>query len=421
MPTVTSFATSESTGTFATACVSTFKSVFGSGILAFPFAVMSAGLWPAILGTTVMCGWSFYTANLIARCTSFVPTAHSYDEVCAASLGIAGKWFGAVNLVVHQILVSTAYLTFAAQNFADVCGAPCLSATGSGAYSWRVIACATPLYVAFCLMRDVSVLSPVSAVGNVAVVLCLAVILYDAAPFMAWANLEPVGAEGVRGAASFFGIAAFTFAGQTEVVSIYTSMRDKRVYGSVLACVGVVTFVVFAGFGVLVYAAFGRATHVNVFEDIDGEAALAAKLLMSLVLFLSIPLKMMPAFAVFEQGEGSCCAAEDSYGRQRTGLRATGARLALRALLALAPAAIAIAISDFGFLVEFVGAFSLSIIAFILPPLMYLRLGGASGGRSFVAHAALVVAGVVFSASATWGVLAAKLRESYGGGEMARE
>jgi proton-coupled amino acid transporter len=391
-------------GTFATAFVSTFKSVFGSGILAFPFAIACAGLWPGLLGTTIVCAWSFYTAHLIAQCTSLVPTARSYDDVCEASLGACGKWVGAVNLVVHQILVSTAYLTFAAQNVADVCGAQCLSAADGVSYSWRVIAALAPLYVAFCLMRDISVLSPVSAVGNVAVLLCLAVILYDAIPSMQVSNLEPISDEGLRGAASFFGIAAFTFAGQTEVVSVYLSLRDKRAYTPVLLSVGAAAFVVFAGFGVLVYASFGAATRANIFENLDGDAAAAAKLLMSVVMYLSIPLKMMPAFEVFEKGV---------RGRDW----AQFWRLALRAVLALAPAVLATAISDFGFIVEFVGAFSLGLIAFVLPPLMYIRLGGASsmrgegvGSCSSALHVALFIAGVVVCATTTAGVVVAKLQ-----------
>ena len=90
------------------------------------------------------------------------------------------------------------------------------------------------------------------------------------------------------------------------------------------------------------------------------------------------------------------------------------ARAALAAGLALLSAVLAVALPDFGFLVAFVGALCVGVLAFVLPPAIYLALAGAAELRPAVraAHAALLVLGVLVTVGATAKVLADKVQAS---------
>ena len=105
---------------------------------------------------------------------------------------------------------------------------------------------------------------------------------------------------------------------------------------------------------------------------------------------------------------------------------------------ALSAAALALLLPDFGFLVSIVGALCMGLIAFVLPPAIYLALearqtdrrraggrallylplgnararGGRAGRPAVAAHVALLVLGLIVTVGATGKVLADKLHPS---------
>ena len=82
--------------------------------------------------------------------------------------------------------------------------------------------------------------------------------------------------------------------------------------------------------------------------------------------------------------------------------------------LALGSSALALLLPDFGFLVAIVGALCMGLIAFVLPPAIYLALEAKQGlGRAtLAAHGALLALGLLVTVGATGKVLAAKLQAS---------
>eukprot|EP00941_MAST-03F_sp_MAST-3F-sp1_P002441 g2441.t1 len=429
------------TGSFTNALISTFKSIFGTGILAFPFAIRSAGLGFGIIGTLIMCLWSFYTAWLIAQCTSLVKGARSYDDVCEASLGKFGKWIGAVNLVIHQILVATAYLVFIAKNVTGLCGDVCMN--DAGEYAWWMLGLMVPLFLLCCYFRNVSILAPVSAMGNVAVIVCLAVIIANVTPVVNIAE-HVIWWKNPAGLVTFFGLSAFTFSGQTEVVPIYLSMRQRSDYPLVLFCVGMLSLLIFGGFGAIVYAGFGDETDKIIFENLSGVSSDYAKVAMSSVIYLTLPLKMMPAFEVVENVWNSITTKEamnestvgpaeldstfiyydlENLGLEREeetkkeeegGIFVTDiSQLLIRLILVMIPVIIGIAVHDFGFLVSFVGSFCLGLIGFVLPPIMLVQLGGCNHNRfSYLFHILLAIIGTLACFYCTVQVVFEKINES---------
>jgi hypothetical protein len=68
---------------------------------------------------------------------------------------------------------------------------------------------------------------------------------------------------------------------------------------------------------------------------------------------------------------------------------------------------------DFGFLVAIIGALCLGLIAFVLPPAIYLAFEAKQAGNAtLAAHGALLVMGLLVTVGATGKVLADKLQAS---------
>jgi len=294
-----------------------------------------------------------------------------------------------------------------------------------------VLVLAPPFLILVCL-RDMSALSGVSALGNLFLFASLVTILAVAAPQMSTAEwVAPVNFD-VIGMAKFFGIAAFTFAGHTEVVPIYLSMAARSKYSTVvLPVVGVTALVLYAVVGSLVFCAYQNDTPANVFEVMTGTPAVIAKLTMSMVIFLTLPLKLLPAVQVIEAAlsinnvdfggsSGNIITRDDSaftFGPRAISTSSAFVhsryQIATRAGLAALPATIAMVLTDFGFLVEFVGAFCLGIVAFAMPPMMYLALNQSANPKmsksSVLAFVALSLLGIAVTGFTTAQVVLEKV------------
>lgn len=428
----------------------TTKSIFGSGVLAMPHAFAAAGMVPGFILTLAIGAWSLFTIELIARCTRLVPKAATYDDLADAAFGSCGRWIGAVNLVVHQIFVCCAYIILIASNVASVAGI----GNESGPYPfWMVLLLLPPFLVLVCL-RDMSTLSGVSALGNLFLIASLVTILAVAMPKMSTAEWTAPVHFDVIGMTEFFGIAAFTFAGHTEVVPIYLSMATPSKYTAVvLPCVGAAALVLYAAVGSLVFCAYREDTPANVFEVMNGTPAIIAKLSMSMVVFLTLPIKLLPAVQVieaalsisgFESGDhdgksvsssvavatslsaaskgdapatNGAAAAMPAQRQSSSAFVHSRYQIATRIGLAAVPATIAMVLTDFGFVVEFVGAFCMGIVAFAMPPMMYLALNRSAAKPNmsktsvlaFVGFSALGVAVTVFTTTQVvlkkvWGI-----------------
>merc|ERR1711957_206734 len=124
---------------------------------------------------------------------------------------------------------------------------------------------------------------------------------------------------------------------------------------------------------------------------------------MSGVIYLTIPLKLFPAVQVLEAILDGREIVEQH--RHAWPFITDGKLILIRISLGLLPLAAALVLTDFGFLVAFCGAFCLGIIAFALPPVMYLLLHGRvvegsskMSSFSWYFHAALAALGIIVTA-----------------------
>ena len=110
------------------AYINSVKSVFGTGLLALPSAILAVGA-PAGCLLTALCGiWSIYTMQLLAWCVDAAVAAgvtpKSYGELCLHSLGRTGGLLSAGNMLVSQLACCATYLVFIGDNVGQLLGVP---------------------------------------------------------------------------------------------------------------------------------------------------------------------------------------------------------------------------------------------------------------------------------------------------------
>lgn len=470
------------TSAFFSALINSIKSVFGTGLLALPFAFVQLGrdqMATACVVCAVIGAWSAYTMLLIYKCAVLAWPIHhppGYATLVQAALGGTGSMLCSINLVIHQVMVVATYLVFIGDALQDVLG---------GQMSFYAAGCAVPLAL-LCWLPDVRAIGPASAIGTCALAITLCLVLHEgcagphddaAAAAGAAASsgrrlLDPTAfdpkaasnappseappASFVGALAQFVGISIFSFAGHDSVVPVMLSFgkahpRDAP-YTWLIFCLGGVAIPGVLAFASTASACFGALATKNILLAIHTQVASALKLLMAAAIFFTCPIKMFPAFDICEASLGLTAGTSSSGsggGRESSGVGGGGgvlpssvaemdsspppplldaaaeSRLSLlrkaeRTTLVFLAVFLALACPDFEFLVAFIGAFCMGLIAFVLPPLMYCSLLSASGACSgrgsspgrllaFLLHLALALLGFGVFAGSTYSVVRNKL------------
>ena len=393
------------TAGFCSAFLNTIKSIVGSGILVMPYSFMKTGVDNSVVMLLAIGVWSFYLQCLIGECARRTK-AKSFDGMMAHVLGRPGRIIGAINVIIHQLLVCCAYLIFVGKNISAISG-----------LDYRiVVGIVTPTFALLCMIRNMKSLGFTSLLGNIALFGSVIVIIVIAAQRIATnggaATLDPdsalaAGRGSFASLAEMFGMAAFAFAGHAEAVPIYQSMRRKASYTKIVVGSAIVTLPMYIAFAIVAFFAFGDSTSEIIFENLPGVAGDITKVCMSATIYMTLPLKMLPAVDTIQDaiglredlGTASSGTAGAALGgrcgqrrcdttclRRRCTNRRWWLSNALRATLAVIAAVLAVVVPDFKFVVALVGSFSLGFIAFVAPALVYLRLmaigDGAAGGST---------------------------------------
>eukprot|EP00466_Bigelowiella_natans_P020252 jgi/Bigna1/129357/aug1.8_g4065 len=335
---------------FFEAFQSTVKAIIGTGVLALPHAFQLSG---SLFGPILVVSIAMYT-----MCMNLTLTA--CYEMRPAQPTYSGQWIGSLNLIIMQIFVCAAHFTFMGKNFTSA-----LNSWGLADIDFRLslILCGT-LVSGFTLLNDISFLKNTSLLGNIAVLVSLISIMIYASPSLNTNNVQ-IGTS-VPELAVFFSICIYMFNSIGEVLPISTSMQKREDYPRVLAASFGVLVVAYLVFGLVVAWSFGKNTRGLVFENLEGPVVGVVKVFHGIAVFCTVPLKY---FSAINDGllplMDKCCGI---VVRNECGPLKVSMRLALVVISLV----ITLTVPDFAFLVALVGGFSITIVAFILPPLMYL-------------------------------------------------
>jgi len=164
----------------------------------------------------------------------------------------------------------------------------------------------------------------------------------------------------------FYGIVAFSFTIHGLVLDIHKSARDPSTFNRSMD--GAMAFVTIAYivFGALGFMFFGDDTNsiitINLGINVESDVI---KVALSMILVFAYPLQMFPAVNIMEKG---------LFNPPNESITDTLKRNFFRSFVVVMTIIAAVVVPLFGLFASLVGTFSNSFIAFIYPPMFYLKL-----------------------------------------------
>ncbi|KAL5195461.1 Amino acid transporter AVT1C [Glycine soja] len=263
---------------FGQAVLNGINVLCGVGILSTPYAAKVGG-WLGLSILVIFAIISFYTGLLLRSCLDSEPELETYPDIGQAAFGTTGRI--AISIVLYvELYVSTdaftqqsaasipfvvspiacciEYIILEGDNLSSLFPSAHLNLGGIELNSHTLFAVITTLAVLPTVwLRDLSILSYISAGGVVASILVVLCLL--------WVGIEDVGFHSKGTTLNLatlpvaVGLYGYCYSGHAVFPNIYTSMANPNQFpGVLLACFGICTLL-YAGAAVLGYTMFGEA------------------------------------------------------------------------------------------------------------------------------------------------------------------
>jgi proton-coupled amino acid transporter len=439
--------------TVAQSYITFFKSFVGIAILGLPHAFSLAGYILAPIGLVAIAYASYYCMQQLLECkgrlletspavnpgategprlgAAFDPRLGvSYPDLASACFGSVGRRLAEFCLVSSQMGFCVGYLIFIGANTPGALvalGGPSVTPTSCVLVASFAV---TPLV----WLRSLEKLAASALLANASILFGIGTVLY----FDMDVELQPHGDRGLTAAdwahfPLYYGSAVFSMEGIALVLPIENAMGEPVKFRQVLrnGCIGV-TFLL-AGFGTFCYVCFGDATEdlITLNLPADNNVVIAMQLFYCVSLFFTYPIMIFPCLQVLENfcGCGFCSrhereTADTSEGASSLAISSSGAwhgwtvemgtsasaveeagdaadsggrtrQRLVRTLTVAFTTMAAIFVPNFGLVSNTVGAFSCSLMAFVLPALFHLRLFPEQRLSRKCASYAIITVGVV--------------------------
>jgi solute carrier family 36 (proton-coupled amino acid transporter) len=306
---------------------------------------------------------------------------YTYGDLGEKCFGPVGRHFTEVVIILSQTGGSVAYLVFIGQNISSI-----LASGGWLSPATVVLAFLLPVQAALSFVRSLSSLGHFSILADACTVLAVATVVNEDVQLLPACGGSPFACRralaGLWGVPFAFGFAVFCFEGFCMTLALEASMADRRKFRPVLLRTLSGVTVVYVGFGVCGYLAYGDATKDIVTLNLPRTWSTAAvKAALCVALALTFPVMMHPIHEIVEArlfAPGGwlrqlCHACGGAFVEQ-------AAVHASRVAVLVALSAIACYVPAFGAFASFVGSTVCAILSFVLPALFHLRVVAEAAG-----------------------------------------
>lgn len=393
------------TGTVLSSAVTLVLTSVGSGVFALPFAFSLAGVGCGALLAALLAGLSWLSGYALIRCCEET-RCFSYEELMVAAWGSRGAVLMEVLIVVLLVGAMAAMITLIADALP---AAQQLLLSQAPAQGGDAVMCAVLLLVLFPLScaRSLTALSHFNAFG----VLCVfSVCAYVVAHGLLAEDGGGVLAHrpafaGAAGSMRALPIVMLSYCMHVQVPPVYGELerRSVRRFSGALAAQTVSCLALYLLMGVCGLRLFGPE------ESVPGDvllgfrptsrAALALRAAVGASCVFVFPLLSLPCRSTVDHllfGGGNAVAAPGRHSRERHILEA--------AALVGAAACMARAASGLGAVTAITGATSGSVLCYVVPFVLFLRLCGRRSAerRVLAAGLALSVALTAVALSTLW-------------------
>lgn len=376
---------------FGQALLNGLNVLCGVGILSTPYAAKEGG-WLGLSILLIFAVLSFYTGMLLRYCLDSEPGLGTYPDIGQAAFGTAGRVVISVILYVELYACCVEYIILESDNLSSLFPNAKISLGGFELDSHHFFALMTTLAVLPTVwLRDLSVLSYISAGGVIAsvlVVLCLFWIgLVDNVGIHSEGTVLNLGTLPVA-----IGLYGYCYSGHAVFPNIYTSMAQPNRFPAVLlACFGICTLM-YAGVAYMGYTMFGEETESQFTLNLPQDLVASKVAVWTTVVnpFTKYALTMSPVAMSLEELIPSNHMKSHMYA------------ICIRTALVISTLVVALSIPFFGLVMSLIGSLLTMLVTLILPCACFLSILRGKATRFQIAVCIIIIAvGVVSSAFGT--------------------
>jgi amino acid permease len=176
---------------------------------------------------------------------------------------------------------------------------------------------------------------------------------------------SPVEVFDILGVLGHVGVAMFVFEGNAVIMNVRNETKDKPRYPQILVYAIVVTECLFMVFALVCYLTYKDQT-MPIFTmnlAISG-FTIFIRACVCFNALCSYPVQILAAFDIIEQNE---------YFKKRTKMSVKSKKMILRSIIIWIVTGISLLVPDFTDFLNIAGSIGSAMIAFVLPPLLYLK------------------------------------------------
>ncbi|KAI5575305.1 hypothetical protein POPTR_010G226000v4 [Populus trichocarpa] len=376
---------------FGQALLNGLNVLCGVGILSTPYAAKEGG-WLGLSILLIFAVLSFYTGMLLRDCLDSEPGLGTYPDIGQAAFGTAGRVVISIILYVELYACCVEYIILESDNLSSLFPNANISLGGFELDSHHFFALMTTLAVLPTVwLRDLSVLSYISAGGVIAsvlVVLCLFWIgLIDNVGIHSEGTVLNLGTLPVA-----IGLYGYCYSGHAVFPNIYTSMAQPNRFPAVLlACFGLCTLM-YAGVAYMGYTMFGEKTESQFTLNLPQDLVASKVAVWTTVVnpFTKYALTMSPVAMSLEELIPSNHMKSHMYA------------ICIRTALVISTLLVALSIPFFGLVMSLIGSLLTMLVTLILPCACFLSILRGKATRFQIAVCIIIIAvGVVSSVFGT--------------------
>lgn len=374
-----------------------FIAVVGAGVLGLPYCFKRTGWVVSLVMLFSVAALTHHCMMLLVRTRRRLESGmlyssiESFGDLGFTVCGAVGRFSVDLMLILSQAGFCVGYLIFISNTLSNLYNSATptnlkpriLGLLPKTVYIWGCF----PFQLGLNSIRTLTHLAPLSIFADVVDVGAMGVVMIkDVLIFLK--NRPKVEAFGSL--SMFFyglGVAVYAFEGVGMVLPIESETREREKFGKIVALAMASISLMYGGFGLLGYFAFGEDTNDIITANLGtGTVSVLVQLGLCVNLFFTFPLMMNPVYEVVER---RLCDGRYS--------------MWMRWLLVLMVSLVALLVPNFTDFLSLVGSSVCSGLGFVLPALFHLMVFKEEmGWRGVASDAGIVAVGVVLGVSGTW-------------------
>ncbi|KAI3962142.1 hypothetical protein MKW92_015061 [Papaver armeniacum] len=339
-----------------------FIAIVGAGVLGLPYTFKKTGWVFGILMIVLVAFLTYHCMMLLVKTRRKLESKNggfskinSFGDLGFTVCGGVGRFSVDIMILLTQAGFCVSYLIFIANTLAHLSHTKkVLGFSPKAFYIWSCF----PFQLGLNSIPTLTHLAPLSIFADVVDIGAMGVVMVE--DIMIYMQTKPV-LQAFGGLSVVFyglGVAVYAFEGIGMVLPLESETRDKAKFGRNLGISMGFISLMYIGFGVLGYFAFGEDTKDIITTNLGkGVISLLVQLGLCINLFFTFPLMMNPVYEVCERRfcEGRYC-------------------IWMRWALVLAVSLVALLVPNFADFLSLVGSSFCVALGFVLPSLFHLMV-----------------------------------------------